>query len=283
MISALILGCGPAGLLAAHACHLEKVGFAIASRKRKSQLYGSQYLHKAIPDLVSELEGQPVKYEVRGTPEEYRRKVHGKWWDGHVAPEEFEADHMAWNIREAYDRLWIKYSKRIYDYSIPTNEEMAEGKDRIAKITYDLGLDPSEPYPFDLIISTVPRSLWALPGEEFIYSEGWAIGDAPEEGQFVPYPCSDNTIVCDGTSEVSWTRLSKVFGYTTVEWPHHAPRPPLRGVVPVVKPLHYRPASQAVNPTANWLHVGRYGEWKKGVVVTDAFDRVTEAIRELKE
>lgn len=272
-----ILGCGPTGLLAAHACAIRGVSYDIFSKKRKSFLFGSQYLHESIRGLNFPEDGEPVKYITRGTPEEYRRKTHGKWWDGHVAPEEFEPDHTAWDIRQAYDRLWRFYSSDIQHYEIADPSEMDKGHHVADRVNYDLGL-PS----YDLVISTVPRSIWKVPGEEFIFSEGWALGDAPEQGQFVDFQCDDNTIICDGTEDVSWTRLSRVFGYTTVEWPHHAPKPPLPGVARVVKPLHYRPNSQMPNPTAGWLHVGRYGQFQKGIVVTDAFHDVINKLKEMQ-
>lgn len=288
-----ILGCGPTGLLAAHACSLEGYDFEIFSKKRKSELFGSQYLHNPIPGITAENdEGVPVKYIVKGTPEEYRRKTHGKWWDGHVAPEEFEPDHTAWDIRQAYDALWRKYVGDIEMYNIPTRGALAGFFQRESSdigvggyVSWDLGLKE-----YELVISTVPRDIWKVPGEEFVYSEGWALGDAPERGVFVEDivgnfgkdGLADNQIICDGTDYVPWTRLSKVYGYTSIEWPHHAAQPHQQATL-VRKPLHYTPAaSQNANPTANWLHVGRYGQFEKGVVVTDAFDQVLKKLKEMK-
>lgn len=289
-----ILGCGPTGLLAAHACYLEGHEFDIFSKKRKSELFGSQYLHNPIPGLqVHPVSGVPVKYVTLGTPEEYRRKVHGKWWDGHVGANEFEPDHTAWDIRQAYDMLWNLYWRKIQDYEIPVYpQEWSSPKGSyppyvvFLRVSAELKLEE-----YDLVISTVPRDIWKIPGEEFIFSEGWALGDAPERGIFVEDMIpevkeewgyiGDNQIICDGTAETSWTRLSRVYGYTTIEWPHHVPRPhPLASRVR--KPLHYTPVSQTANPTHRWLHVGRYGQFEKGVVVTDAFDQVVKKLKEMK-
>ena len=277
IVDVAILGCGPTGLLAAHACAQEGVDFDVISKKRKSQLYGSQYLHEHIPGITNDRDFVGVKYVTRGTPEEYRRKVHGKWWDGQVAPEDFEPDHLAWNIRQAYDVLWQKYGRDVHDYEISAPQLGESLWRHFDKVFFDLSI-----LDYDLVISTVPRTLWKIPGEEFIFSEGWALGDAPEEGRFIPHQVADNTIICDGTDGVAWTRLSKVFGYASVEWPHHSAKPPLPGVARVTKPLRYVPNSQAVNPTADWLHVGRYGQWEKGVVVTDAYNQVIKKLQEMK-
>ena len=303
-VKVAILGCGPSGLLAAHACYISDVEFDIYSKKRKSELFGSQYLHNPIPQLTPlSDQGVPVKYITLGTPEEYRRKTHGKWWDGHVGQDEFEPDHTAWDIRQTYDKLWHLYWRKIKDFDIKdlSWEHQAHPD---AAVSYTLGMNSdigiSGGNEYDLVVSTVPRTLWERNGDEFIFSEGWALGDAPERGVFVEDILKEmgeidggffysvdggmpnNYIICDGTSETAWTRLSKVYGYATVEWPHHVPQPhPL--ATRVTKPLHYTPGkSQGRVPSRNWLHVGRYGKWEKGVVVTDAFDEVYKKIQEMK-
>ena len=244
-----ILGCGPTGLLAAHACHRAGVSFDIYSVKRKSELYGSQYLHEPIPGLEFACGPEtPVKYVVRGTPEEYRRKTHGKWWDGQAAPEEFEPDHVAWDIRQVYMVLWNLYWRKINDFSIPTPEQQER---EFQEFAGSMVQPHDPPYPdeyvmeeinghlYDLIISTIPRNTWIRPGDKATWSEGWALGDAPERGLFVEDALKneltsgffysenghmpDNHIICDGIDGAAWTRLSRVHGYTTVEWPHHLP------------------------------------------------------------
>lgn len=282
-----ILGCGPTGLIAAHACATKGVGFVVLSKKRKSQLFGSQYLHEPIPGIIREEEGEAVKYINIGSPEEYRRKTHGKFWDGIVAPEEFETDHRAWNIREAYDRLWRRYNQNIIDYSISMRTKGLHGEpdysmEHPAKVL-QRDLDSND--VFEMIISTVPRKIWATHGEDYVYSEGWAFGDAPEEGKFVPWGIEDMTIHCNGDPDVGYNRLSKVFGYTTVEWPiDTADDPALVGATKFLKPLRYNwnhkgPPSPVNND--RWLHVGRYGKWMKGVVVTDAWHDVNKRLESL--
>lgn len=269
MSKVAILGCGPTGLLAAHACALNNVDFQIFSKKRKSFLFGSQYLHQSIPGINNFEDNVEVFYKTNGSPSEYRRKVHGSAWDGIVSPEDFEEHHVAWNIRQAYDKLWGAYGSEVIDCQIPFHDS--------GRANYLWALNELNLAEYDLVVSTVPRTIWKFPGDNFVSSKGWAMGDAPEHGIFVPYSTHrrDNIIICDGTDEVAWTRLSKVFGYTTVEWPHHS-KPPLQGVSEVVKPLRFEPGP-VDNPANDWLHVGRYGKWHKGVLVTDAFNDVLKA------
>ena len=276
-----ILGCGPTGLFAAHACAEAKIRFDIFSKKRKSELFGSQYLHEPVPGIMDYTEGEQVRYVNIGTPEQYRRKTHGKYWDGIIAPEDFETEHIAWNIREAYDRLWRAYADQIHDYEISTRFD-AEGKidfDRkhpYWRVAYDLDIND-----YDLVVSTVPRNIWATEREEYIYSTGWALGDAPEKGIFVPIQATDMTIECNGDPGVPYNRLSKVFGYTTMEWPAHSPKPD--GASMLIKPLKYKKPILDVNPADDerWLHVGRYGQWQKGIVTTDAYKSVSRQLAKL--
>lgn len=259
--SVAVLGCGPSGLAAVHAAARNGWSIAIFSAKRKSQLYGSQYLHAALPGIHRPDDAEEVMYITRGTPEDYRRKTHGKAWDGVIAPEDFETNHKAWNIREAYDRLWQLYSDDVMPLEIDGN---------VANLDAAVKLDR-----FDLVVSSLPRTVWTRGApdsmEKFVSSRGWALGDAPEDGKFVPYRTPNNTIICDGTDEYSYNRLSKVFGYTTVEWPEHV-TPPIPGVASITKPLRYVPGTG--QPADQFIHVGRYGTWTKGVLVTDAFDEV---------
>lgn len=263
MQKALILGCGPTGLLAAHACALNNWDFQVVSKKRKSFLFGSQYLHEPIPGVTDYDDCVRIWYHTKGSPEQYRIKCHGDAWDGEIAKEDFEEEHFGWNIRAMYDKLWMKYGRDVADYEI--SGDMAQVH-AIAKVERA-----------DLIISSLPRPLWSRhyspPGEKFIYSEGWAAGDAPENGTFVPFTTdNDNEIICDGTDDVAWTRLSRVFGYTSCEWPVRS-KPPIPGVSKIQRPLRYEPGLGHI-PANGMMHIGRYGTWQKGVLTTDAFKDV---------
>jgi len=280
-----VLGCGPTGLLAAHACELAGAEYRIFSKKRKSFLFGSQYLHEPIPDLIAEHEGKAVQYVNIGTAQEYRRKTHGKFWDGIAAPEDFETEHTAWDIREAYNRLWLRYGGLVENYDIPSR--LVDGKPDFSQehpwlvLVRDLGIQK-----YDLVISTVPRNIWAVKDDEFVYSLGWAIGDAPEHGIFVPYEIDDMTIECNGSNFVAYNRLSNVFGYKTVEWPawmRDVEITAMTGMEPskLVKPLRYKASDLNVPWDATWLHVGRYGQWQKGVLTTDAFHDVQKRLEQM--
>lgn len=260
--SVAILGCGPAGLMVAHAATLSGWDFRIYSRKVRSPLHGAQYLHQPIPNV----NGGPkyVDYQMRGRAEDYRRKVYGDTWDGTVSPEDFPEPHAAWDLREAYARMWDRYEPEIID--IDFREKL------LANLVHDLTVNCQTP---DVIISTVPRTLWDDDNSHFKRSYIWALGDGDYERVHLHRP-PPFTVICDGTRENQWYRVSNIFDHCTMEWPQWYNRqnghqygsvtPPARGAALVVKPLEY-----TGNAAMDFIHLGRYAEWTKGVLTSDVF------------
>lgn len=246
-----ILGAGPTGLLAAHAAASRGLGVMIYSKNRKSHLYGAQYLHEEIPgiDLDPPVD---IGYLLQGSITGYRRKVYGDRWSGSVSAEEYKGDHKAWNIRQMYDILWDKYQDLVVDLTL--------GPDRLPLLLEEN----------DLVFNTIPKqSLCINPRHTFAAKRIWAVGDVAPDSPRLPFPCDNNTILCNGYDEPEWYRLSHVFGYRTVEWPHAHP-----GAARVLKPLY--------NTCDCWenelINIGRYGEWTKGILVHQAYHKVIKEI-----
>lgn len=251
----LVLGCGPAGLMAAHAAVVMGNDVAIVSKKRKSEMFGAQYLHRPIPKIDCG-PSRLVEYRVVGSPEQYRQKVYGNEWQGAVSPEDLEQNHLGWNIRRAYDELWDLYGSYVIDESF-------EGPHQFAGFLQLPAAKESE-----LIISSLPAPyLCMTPGDhQFKSQEIWAIGDAPERGVFNPVRgIPENTVVCNGEPDVGWYRTANVFGRSTTEWPAKR-RPPVEGVARVTKPLE---TNCDCHPDI--VRVGRYGKWQKGVLSHEAY------------
>lgn len=261
--SVAILGCGPAGLLAAHAAVLSGWDFRIYSRKQKSKLYGAQYLHQPIPTLDC---GEPrmVRYVTTGgSADDYRRKVYGPSWDVKVSPETLDRNHAAWDIRAAYEHLWLLYSDDIKEMDF---------SDKMGRV-----IEPGfVTNGHDLVISSIPRTVWAEEDDVFEAQYVWALGDTEKmrvPGIYRPQPFE---VILNADSLVPWYRVSNIFGFCTMEWPlfhsgHLSPIPPHLGASQVVKPLRHN--SKAA---ADFVHIGRYGKWEKGVLSSDAF---TDAMR----
>ena len=256
MSKVLILGCGPAGLMAAAAAEASGLEPIIASKKRKSEMYGAQYLHRPIPGFSPDM-GFEVKYRLDGSTEDYRRKVYGDERVS-VSPEDLDEDHEGWDIRITYDNLWRKYVDSIEDTPFSSAGEVHEF---VWSVLGAAGTGTTH------VVSTIPAPvLCTNPGHVFPSQKVWAIGDAPERGSFCPIQVAQmNEVICSGSKDVSWYRTANILGYRTAEWPEKK-RPPLEGVAEVHKPIG---TNCDCLPIAH--RMGRYGAWTKGILSHESY------------
>lgn len=267
---AAVLGCGPAGLFAAHALMRNGWGVSIYSNKRRSEMYGAQYLHRPIPGLSV---ADPVEVDYRligGSAEQYRSKVYGNDATARSSVETLDSKHQGWDIREAYFNAWERYFPIITDLAV-TPQVLG---------VYRAGEQIESPigiplHDFQVIVNSIPldRLCYYPEVHRFEARNVWAIGDAPERGIFAPYRAKPNTVECNASRDVGWYRASNVFGYTTVEWPDRS-KPPLQGVSSVTKPIRTSCTCYATTKMQGYafVNVGRYGTWTKGVLAHDAYE-----------
>lgn len=248
----LVFGCGPAGLMAAHAFAMEGHDVIILSRKRKSEMYGAQYLHAPIPGMTPGA-GFKVDYTLTGTVEQYRDKVYGKNRKVEVSPASLVGVHDGWDIRGTYHELWMTYGEYVQNYDV-------DEPNAFSKALAD--------YAPDHVVSTIPRPVvCADERHSFQAQMAWAIGDAPERGVFCPVKAPKNSVRCNGEASPGWYRSATILGYSTAEWPwENGRKPPLQGVSEVTKPLWH---DCTCFPDVQYL--GRYGVWNKGVLSHEAF------------
>jgi hypothetical protein len=255
-VKVVILGCGPAGLAAASAAVILGHRVVIISKSSApSKLYGCQYLHAPIPGY-EDVPSVRVRYELRGTAEQYRRKVYGEEWQGKVSPEDFIGEHDAWDIRETYARMWehlIGTLRIPIIYNDASPSRIGELRNRIRHLRPDR------------IISAIPAPALCVNNHTFTGHQIWANGSTTED------EVTPNLVLCDGTLSVRWYRMSDVFGYRTTEW---ASRPPAgMNAVPVLKPL-----ATDCDCWPEFLRVGRYGSWRKSALVHEVYPAVVNAL-----
>lgn len=252
-----IIGIGPAAMATALAVNNNGGEVYFYSRSlAPSPLYGCQYLHMPLPGQ-EDVPRTTVRYEMRGTPEEYRRKVYGNAWKGRVSPEDYLGDHEAWDLRATYRRLHANFLEGEVGKFTPFNMSA----DRLRT---NLGIRDY----FDLVVSTAPTpALCARPDEHtFASQQVYAAGDAPQRGMYCPIDVEEDTIFCEGRDSPSWYRASRVFGYSTIEWPG-GKQPPYDGVVPINKPLW---TDCECFP---WIErLGRFGSWRKEILIHDVYE-----------
>lgn len=267
MKTAVVLGAGPAGLLATHALVSARVfgEVRIISRGEKSTMYGAQYLHEPIPNVPG-IPSIVVNQMLNGTGESYARKVYGDLFDPMLpnSSEQYNGKRVAWDIRTAYDRLWERYGDRIEECDLSDKRNVYD----VMQTLQDANVS---------VFNTVPRNLLCRHEHQFKSMDIWAAGDAPEAGSTVPFSCDNETIVCNGLDNPAWYRVSRIFGRTTIEWPGDR-RPPIGGVTKVSKPI-----STNCDCWPLVRHYGRYGRWTKGVLAHTAFFEVRSYVEQMAQ
>jgi len=246
MSRVLVFGCGPAGLMAAHAAALNDDDVIIMSKPRKSHMRGAQYLHAPIP-MASKSQPFQIDYKLEGRLQDYATKVYGPGATVQVSPEVLLGQHNAWDIREAYDWLWGTYGSYVQLFEATT-----------ASIQ-----DALEWYAPDLAISTLPAPLLCKDKSKhsFPVQMVWATE------KVMGNPIEDNTVVCSGERHHAWYRKSRINNWENTEYPHNR-KPPLGE-----GRLHEVPKPIVTNCDCfpQIRRMGRYGQWKKGVLSHEAF------------
>ena len=259
-----VLGCGPAGLMAALAAVHAQNGYPnkdtiIFSRRQMSTLFGAQYLHAPIPGVTDESSRVTVSYDLFGTPEDYRRKVYGPMWDGSVSPEDLAEPHDAWDLRGTYDKLWDLFE----EFIVPAEIDRAGMR---------MIMDGQTIYgKFDMVISSIPLPSICLKGHQFRSVTINAAGEAPIRGIRLPYRVPANSVICNGLDHPSYYRVSNIFGHKTAEWPEWIDPPISHAQV-------QKPLDSNCDCWPEILRVGRYGEWRKGVLTHHAYERVLSTV-----
>lgn len=250
-----VLGCGPAGLLAAHAAARAGAEVDIFSKIQKSRIGGAQYLYMAIPGITSDVpDGTCIIYK-RGEGHRYADRVYGDH-NARTSWANYQDEQVVeiWNMQQAYERLWDVYGYGIIDTDV--NPQL---------LYEDGGLIDSYHY----VISCIPRMLLCIKGDHDFHSQQvWISTSGPEESAI-------NWIEYNGLSYPApdWYRASCLFGYSSFEY---SQRPILANVVPVRKPLYHDCDCWEHWPTLKFM--GRYGAWQKNKLIHHAYQETKELL-----
>jgi hypothetical protein len=268
-----VVGSGPAGMSAALALRLAGVPFAIFSNTdQPSRIGGAQFLHHPLPLVCNEKHDFPIRYTLVGNHQEYQRKVYGdedvpfvsmsRVTDGEVVP--------AWSLQSAYEKMFEENGKDI-------NLQVVDARLLDEWIASELFTAIIVSCPKPMVcrahagLTQLPHTFVSQPiriMNESVLGEGY-----------------DNTIIYDGTPNVSWYRTSRINGTGSTEWGSGAPaKMPYKNLITVNKPMRtncscYGREAQTGFPQV--LFVGRFGTWRKGELVHDAFDNTLGLLKEL--
>jgi hypothetical protein len=267
-----VIGSGPAGLLSAWAAI--RAGYYVeifTNRKAPTMQTGAQYVHMNIPGITSSDEAQPIQYSHIGTAEGYAEKIYG----GALAPDEtswykFEGEVPAWPMSEVYQRLWKYFEDVIIEAPVDLGrlEQIARHNFAVfSSMPLNVLLDPSQKASGHFkteMVFTYPKMV----------TPGYKIGRAP------------NVIVYNGAG-AGWYRQSRIFGKEWTEWPQRMGLEAIQAEITrygheynslamwqVAKPVVCTlPVNLLLPP--NVRLIGRYGQWRKGVLVHDAYVETT--------
>lgn len=244
-----VLGCGPAGLLAAHAAVQSGHPTKIISQKVKSKIGGAQYLHTHIPDLTKPDPDGVAHFEYRGAQEGYAQKVYG---DPHATTSwgSFMGSVPIWNMRRAYDDLWMMYEGIITDTSLEADHLMDMHSSN------------------DLVLSTIPRTAlcWRPNDHQFSMQEVLVWYGKSN----VPAADTRNQVIYSGHLETPWYRYSNLFGWESIEWPADSFNAN-QDLIRIKKPI-----ATNCDCLPGVMKLGRYGRWEKKILSHDAYwDAIT--------
>ena len=257
----MILGCGPAGLLSAHAAETRGHDVTVVSeRPQPSRLGGAQYLHCAVPGVTAPDPETEIAVIRRGGRSGYAFKVYGDAfadvsWDRYADMEVVPG----WNLIEAYRRLWSTWSMRVQQKKVT--------RDNLRGLTHG----------YDMVVSTIPKKiLCQRPIHKFRNREVWAAAvsqDLPEtEGV-------ENFIAYSGLHADWFYRTSHLFGTSMTEWSTVA-FPTFSGAPHEDAFIIQKPLSNNCDCVTDerFVFAGRYGRWDKGQLVSDVWDQVNAVL-----
>jgi hypothetical protein len=263
-----ILGCGPAGLLAAEAVAATGNEPIILSRKVKSEIFGAQYLHREIPGITPVEPEFKISVIKNGTKEGYAYNTYGDpnapvSWDAFQ-----EGETVGWDMKKAYDKLWEKFESNIYNTTL-------HGHDLVHL---------SENYP--IIYTTLPaRMTCHRPNRHTFKAQEIWVQHGDGSHKLIRGVNDNNILYYNGETPAGsgyytemigpgWYRFSQLNGYQAWEFSHE---PPTEAI-----PDHHI-ISTGVKPLSNdcdcWpelRRIGRFGRWEKGILTHHAYEQVLE-------
>lgn len=259
-----VLGSGPAGLFAAEACKADGHEVRIFSRDLKpSPMSGSQYLHQAIPGLTSEEPSGSVHFWKVGTRYGYAEKVYGDP-DAPCSWDLFPTGELpCWNLKNVYLKLFkswygsistVEIDKKFLDY--------LEQKRDI----------------FQMVISAIPCPvICENSSHRFESARVWFESHQHKDSQL-----GENYIYYSGDPRDSWYRSSYIFGSGWWEFGSHTmtgqtEQRVLRNISTKVFEGK-KPLDTNCDCRPRMIRVGRFGEWKKGILTHHAFLKTIDAL-----
>lgn len=250
-MNVIVVGCGPAGLAAAHAAYGLSANVKIIAPKEMTPQRGPLLMQRPIPGINT---GHPdatiYQIVIGGSILDYRYKLYGDINIG-INGDQLRPFYHAWNHRNTYEMLWGLYHHLIEDRALSKTEMM--------------GL----PHQADLVISTANARAMCFGDHNFTWKD---VAVTPQ----CSFPNQrDNTLIFNAFPDQPWVRSSRVFGVPVTEWPlTHAP---------IAARTIHKPISTDCNCYPKILRTGRFGAWKNEVWVDTAYWDTYNALQHMRD
>lgn len=255
-----VVGCGPAGLLAALAVREAGHDPYIVSKKVKSRMFGAMFLHRAITGITPQEPEFNVYLNKVGSKEGYARNVYGDP-SAEVSWERLPDVIPAWDIVKAYDKLWELFEADIRDVTMATSELEALSANFEGRV-----------------INTVPRHNFCYTPQHHYFN---FLPINILHGVF-PDPIEDSIMYYNGANIIEngkegpdWYRFSVIQHYAAWEY---RDVPGWDAIASKDYSLSQGIKVAGTNCTC-WdeiLHVGRFGKWQKGVLTHHAYEEAKD-------
>lgn len=253
----LVVGCGPAGLAAAHAATGLGYPVRVIAPKRKTPQRGPLLLQRPIPGITtSHPDGYIRQIVIGGSILDYRGKLYGDI-NISINGDILQDGYHAWHFAEAYDALWDLYSDLIDDVKVTPEGMMMES------------LKAGQ-----LVVCTAPAPDMCMYPDIHEF-QSVTIGILPRA--LCPRQ-PDDTIIFNGNPASPWARSSRIFGNEVTElvssaapWGNfNSDRDDYR--------LIRKPISHNCKCHPRVLRTGRFGAWRNETWVDTAYYAVREAL-----
>lgn len=257
-VKVAVIGCGPAGLAAAHAAAGRGCEVQIFAPKLKTPQNGPLLMQRPLPGInTSHPDGTIHQIVINGSILGYRYKLYGDINIG-INGDILVPSYPAWRHTETYTALWAIYADLITDMHIipPVLASLHEN--------------------YDLVVSTanaqsmcMKKDTWRDPSYRHVFESKAVAITSNCEYPDQPY----NTIIFNAGENDAWVRSSNIFGNTVTEWPVTATIPEGLGSRIIQKPI-----STNCSCFPHVLRTGRFGAFKNETWVDTAYHDTWNAI-----
>lgn len=253
----IVIGCGPAGLAAAHAAVGLGAEVRVIAPKKMTPQNGPVTIQNPIPGIsVDHPDGYIRQLVVGGSILDYRLKLYGDV-NVNINGNIMRPGYDAWQVRAAYYKMWDLYSWMVEDGMVAPGDIQWLVRDS------------------DLVVCSAPaKSLCYQDCDKLLArdQECHEFRSVPIALKFsTSYPNQpENTVIYNARKDEPWVRSSLIFGVGVTDYKvEDCPNPDL---------IIQKPLGTDCDCHPKVLRVGRYGKWHNLSWIDSAYSETRESL-----